>query len=368
MRSRLNGPVGASSLVVLLSLLFTLQILNSHDWNPAAFFLLGNGNVDANDVPEGYDAQWHYQIALDPFGAAESLDWPALRYQRIVFPVLARMLGLGQPELIPFSMLLINVMAMGLGSFASAWLLVKRGQSAWWVLAVFISFPALLSVRFALLEPLAVALGLAGWAYAERTTTCAPRTLRQWVALLGIFALAGLTKEIGLLFGAALAICWLLSGQFRSAALLGAAAVLPYLIYSGWLTSIYGPAKEEMMQLLWVPFSGLVHLRDPASRGLVLYSVVIPAIAAGLMIVWDLAKYNFRSISREAIVLGVHIALIAVLPLATWQDPLAVIRTALGFMVSVILWLAVSRPRRLKVAAAWWVPALLILFIVPGLL
>src|SRR6266545_4885997 len=44
----------------------------------------------------GYDGQFYWQIARDPLGAAQFLDNPPYRYQRILFPIVVRLLAFGQ--------------------------------------------------------------------------------------------------------------------------------------------------------------------------------------------------------------------------------------------------------------------------------
>ncbi len=60
----------------------------------------------------GYDGQFFYYIARDPLHAAPFLSHPAYRYQRIVYPLLVAVLSLGQENLIPYMLLLVNFVAI----------------------------------------------------------------------------------------------------------------------------------------------------------------------------------------------------------------------------------------------------------------
>jgi hypothetical protein len=66
----------------------------------------------------GYDGQQFLSIALDPFlkqdGTIAALDHPSYRYRRILYPLLGYLLGLGSPELIPYALVGINVIAIAL--------------------------------------------------------------------------------------------------------------------------------------------------------------------------------------------------------------------------------------------------------------
>ena len=52
----------------------------------------------------GYDGQFYYYIAHDPFILGQSynhIDFPAYRYQRIIYPLTAWLLSFGQPKVDP---------------------------------------------------------------------------------------------------------------------------------------------------------------------------------------------------------------------------------------------------------------------------
>jgi hypothetical protein len=64
----------------------------------------------------GYDGQQFLSIALDPFlqdlDTLESLDHPAYRYRRILYPLLSYLLGFGNTQIIPYVMVAINAIAI----------------------------------------------------------------------------------------------------------------------------------------------------------------------------------------------------------------------------------------------------------------
>jgi hypothetical protein len=106
----------------------------------------------------GYDGQWAYYLALDPPNARYYMDKPAYRYTRILYPMTARALGLGQPALIPYTLLLVNLLALGGGTLAVAAWLRRKGISPWLAL-IYGFYPGLfISLQHDLNEPLAYAL------------------------------------------------------------------------------------------------------------------------------------------------------------------------------------------------------------------
>ena len=64
----------------------------------------------------GYDGQQFLSIALDPFlqdlDTLASLDHPAYRYRRILYPLLSYFLGFGNYQIIPYVMVAINAIAI----------------------------------------------------------------------------------------------------------------------------------------------------------------------------------------------------------------------------------------------------------------
>lgn len=64
----------------------------------------------------GYDGQQFLSLALDPFlhdlDTLESLDHPAYRYRRILYPLLSYLLGFGNTQIIPYVMVAINAIAI----------------------------------------------------------------------------------------------------------------------------------------------------------------------------------------------------------------------------------------------------------------
>ena len=159
--------------------------------------------------PVGYDGQFAYYIAVDPvnaryYMAGDTGGGAGYRYGRILYPMTARFLALGRPDIIPYTMLLINWLALGLGTLALAAWLRRKGVSPWLAL-IFGFYPGLFnSLHKDLNEPMAdalVALAIYLFSYGGRN-----RTL--WSAVC--FSLAILTRETSILFAGVygLAVLW----------------------------------------------------------------------------------------------------------------------------------------------------------------
>lgn len=84
----------------------------------------------------GYDGQFYYRLALDPFTSEQTahgitIDNPATRGARILYPLLAWATSLGRPAFVPRALLAVNL----LGLVALAWIGVtvarQHGAPAW---------------------------------------------------------------------------------------------------------------------------------------------------------------------------------------------------------------------------------------------
>ena len=366
---RLGTAIRSDPLLLALGIIvtysvMTLIVLASHDWDPEAFVL-----EKSDDVPFtrawgiGYDGQFSYAIALDPIGAGESevLDKPAHRYMRIVYPIAARVLALGIPDLIPWSLLALNIVVAG----ATAWLLADlvgaRAGATWMILALLLSLNYLIGIRLDLNEPLALVLAIAGlWLHKRHRIGLAAAA----------FALAGLTKEVFLIFPMAVALFETTQRNYKAAAIILLGSFLPYLAWSAAVTQWQGasPFSYSISKPSLVPFAGLRHLRPFESQIMVTIWAIGPAILVALAVGWKSVREWPQRPGLFAWLILLNVALLGTLPVESWEDPLAILRLGLGALVAGLLWLSQVRPRLLPYSAAIWIPSPLIAFLLPGLM
>ncbi len=138
--------VGLAGLVI--SALFLLRFLATTGWDPTVFLSVGEesgatrayvedqlGEVDLRPA-QGHDGKYFFVLANDPWILSPSenaavFDRPLYRSQRMLYPVIAGAGGLLPPAAIVWSLLVVNVMAMGLGSWAVARIAQEMGGSPW---------------------------------------------------------------------------------------------------------------------------------------------------------------------------------------------------------------------------------------------
>ena len=198
----------------------------------------------------GYDGLYYAQIAHDPTlrdrELPRAMDNFAYRARRILPPVLAWALGLGNPAWIIHTYALLNVAAW-LALAVILWRLLDvsdlRGWLAW--AGVLFSAGALSSVRLALTDLTALTLIAAALLAAERSRG------RIAVAALG---LAGLARETSLLAAAGLVEAPWFSRKNTLRLVLAAAPLALWLGYVLWRV---GPADAGWANFTW-PGVGLV--------------------------------------------------------------------------------------------------------------
>ena len=113
------------SAAVLSAGVVTIRLATSH-WDASAFVRAGNVYSHPGHTPKnlkvidgiGYDGQFYYRLALDPFSGARTkfgltLDQPGRRQQRILYPVLAWIAsGGGKSVAVPWALIGINAVGL----------------------------------------------------------------------------------------------------------------------------------------------------------------------------------------------------------------------------------------------------------------
>ena len=118
-----RSPLLFAVAVLAIYIAAIMPALLRQGFDTSVFIVAGDQHVDAAQLPspiyvrpnsDGYDGQFYYRLALAPFDLRQLLDGikvdaPAWRMKRMVYPVLAWALSLGQPRLVPLALLLINL-------------------------------------------------------------------------------------------------------------------------------------------------------------------------------------------------------------------------------------------------------------------
>jgi len=153
-----------------------------------------------SDDKVGYDGQFYYFLAVDPKHGRDYMDAPGVIYSRIGYPMTVRALSGGNSSVIPYMMVLVNILAAVGGTLAIAFFLRRRGLPP--ALALLYGFfPGLvLAVLRDLTEPLAFGLAAAGLLVFN------PNSKLRLLGSASLFGMAMLTRETVALFPAILAL------------------------------------------------------------------------------------------------------------------------------------------------------------------
>jgi hypothetical protein len=218
--TRIASPWAVAAIVAVFYTLLTVPGLIG---NPYQFINIGRqyhtkgtsstaiAHAKPIDDRIGYDGQFYYFLAVDPKHGSDYMDEPGVIYSRIGYPMTVRALSGNNTSVIPYMMVLVNILAAVGGTLAVAFFL-RRHRLPPALALIYGFFPGLaLAVLRDLTEPLAFALAAAGLVVFD------PRSKRRLFASALLFGMAMLTRETVALFPAILAV-GLLVGVGRGSA------------------------------------------------------------------------------------------------------------------------------------------------------
>ena len=243
-------------------------------------------SVHETESPFGYDGQFYFFIAADPAHARDYMqvgteDQAGIRYARIVYPAAARAVSAGSVSALPVAMLVLNLLAVGVGTAAVAAWLVRRGRSAW-PAALYGLWPGLVyAVVRDLSEPLAYCFAaLALLVYDLRSN-------RRLGAAAGLLALSLLTRETTIAFVLGLTVAVAAHDRtWRRPAAFFAACVAPMILWRIAVTAWLHVTTLEHTHTGWkivLPFYGMYsrYPFDPQHR-LIFWTIDVPLLVVGL--------------------------------------------------------------------------------------
>jgi hypothetical protein len=340
-------------IVLVVYGLYAGIILARHNGDPLAFARIGTTDCYGDD--EGYDGQFTYFIARDPNPATVTalLDVPAYRYQRILLPILARLLAFGQAGLIPWTILLINIAAQTAATAAVEKLLAALDVSRWYALVYGLWAGFLVSVRTDIAEPLAY--GLIAAAY------LADRQGRVWLATF-CFGLALFAKETTLLFLFAQLACSLFNREGRRLLSLFVLAALPFAIWQVVLQRLFGSfglgsggCKGTPFEV--IPFMGVWRILPINATVFVVFLLFLgpwfmfPAV-------WGIIASAREVLRRDwhpyVWALGANAAIVPFTPLSTFREPAAMIRFICGLVLATLLFGGLIKSKRVLNYSWFW--------------
>jgi hypothetical protein len=357
MRRICTFVVSPAFVVLLMAILLVATAIALAGGDSLALARLGTRFSQADPQgSEGYDGQFVYYIALHPSprAVAAYLDVPAYRYQRILLPLLTRMLALGSPALVPWILPLIGILALTIGTWALSELLVGWGTSRWYALVYGYWAGFSLALVVDLPEPLAYGLVVCGILALERN--------RNWLGwcLLGLAVFA---RETTLLFVVAALAAYLSQGNFRQSVGLSIVALVPFMFFQAWLWVVFGQpglasggAMATPFEL--IPYMGLLRIGQVSMVYLLaMFIVFVPTVV--LPSLWGVYSSALGWLKGEknliVAALFVNSLVIAFTPFSTFRETGGIIRFATGLVLAVLLFAGRYRQRRVLNYSLFWV-------------
>lgn len=302
--------LGITASLIALAL-FLLLLFGKFGGNVSGFYRIGDrlgfspllnpAELIVMEGKAGNDGQQFLTLALDPFqrlpGTSAALDNAHYRGKRLLYPLLAYILGLGQPPLILYSLALINVACLGI----LVWLLAlwrrqgKRTIGALGMLCIPSVWIILSLATSDLLSSTLVVASLLAFGR-ERFALCAL-----------MLSLAVLTRETNILIGAGLGLTgWRMLGLKKVWPL--ALAPLPLFAWLVYLRlevplPVHGLFNKVQLQLPGQALLSKVEQLAGLGRGaesvfdLACLMFLLSAIVLGGLLAWRDSRFTFLRIS-----------------------------------------------------------------------
>jgi hypothetical protein len=349
-----------TTLAVTLALAYVTWVWGLYG-TPFAWVTLG-ADAEALNLPvfsdEGYDGQFGYYIARDPLGAVPLIDVPAYRYQRILLPALGWLFSFGgNAQILPFVLVGINIIALGVSTYLLEQLLVAHRVSRWYAVGYALSFGVLGTTRLALGEVLAYGLCIGGLWLIQRE--------KLWWSIIP-FALAALAKETTLLVSGAVGFHLLIVNRQPSRAVgWGALVLLPFTIWQTvlwqWLGATgIGSGGRGATGFEIIPLMGVVRIWTEGNvqvflgyMALLFPAVLLPTLW-GLWRCWRDTRNSRWTLMTSLLLFNTAIMLFV--PFSTYREINGILRFIVGLQLAVIMYAAEHRKginRPLRYSTLW---------------
>ena len=361
MSALVQGPSRTWVVVLVAALVSGAVVANTlvgYDGDATAFIGFGEGAAATRAYAEerlgdvvlrekqGHDGKFFFIQAndpwlLDPSEHAALLDPPVYRSQRMLYPVFAGVSGILRPEAIVWGLVLVNVIGMVLGTYATARLARLLGGSQWWGLAFVLNFGLLFDLKNDGAGIVAACLAIWGVLMLYQR--------QHWWAV-ALFVGAVLAREVMLVTAAGAAAWHWFEGRRQKAL---ATAGIPLISLAVWIVYVTARLGSDRTSVgaFSAPLVGLVKafqiwLEDPAN------------LVIGISVLLLMVIYTLRwSTSRTALgwsYLG-FVAVALVISDRVWRQPFDFARALAPLLTTAVLLVFVevpSRPRSEDAAVA----------------
>lgn len=306
--------------------------------------------ADNNTV--GYDGQFYFAMAYRPslivtciHGHAPCpLGDPEFRWQRVLYAMTAWLLAFGQPQLVGFSLLLVNFLAILVTTLLVGSLSIQAGASRWLGAAAGLFCGEALGFLRDLADPYSV-MWLVVAVYLLR------KKHYRWMAAACAAAL--LTRESLIFVVPFFALPLLGQHRWRALAEWAVIGLGPFVAWQIFLRALYGKfpllvGDTQAAQLVPLPFAGFWHTRNTSPEfTMTLIFVVVPMLLACAIALLTLWQNGPRSILSDPLplLIPVYCLLLSLTYWFNWANFWAPTRlVAPTIVLSVIMVAGLKRP------------------------
>jgi len=267
----LHHPAGAAAIAMFAYAIMILPSLAAHHFDLSTFIVAGDRFVDASRTPgpievrahsAGYDGEFFYRLAMNPLSFEPTadgvtLDKPAFRMGRILYPALAWAAALGRQAAVPAVLFGLNMLGIG-GIAALASALAGTAGISWMLAPSIVFWPGfLVCLTHDTAEILASALMLGA-------ILCSVR--RRFLAYAILASLATLARETTLPVFAGLLMhdfLFVRGSHRRQAIAAGVLLFVPFAAWTVFLTAAWHavPASQNLARNFdLLPFAGFTRM------------------------------------------------------------------------------------------------------------
>lgn len=356
--------------VTILCIFYIMVVLAANNNNPLALVTIGTmfseGIPESEGGTEGYDGQFVYFISRDPSTAAQYIDVPAYRFQRILLPALGWVFSFGQEALIPWVLLVINLIALAGGTAALEHLLQQKGYSRWYALTYGMTIGVFASVRTSLSEPITYTLAIIALVLFHHKKL-------YWSA--AAFALAMLSKETVVFFPMAITLYLFYQKRWKEGFIFGAISITPFAIWQlvlfqhlGAFGLGSGGANATSFEL--IPFAGFwkifnYYSEDVRGRYILYYlAIYSPLILLPTLygLIQPLIDLRNKTVSVFSIMLFLNALIVLAVPTSTYGPLFAIMRFIIGLQIAIILYAAHHQQKRILRYSTLWCLTIILSF------
>lgn len=344
-------------LVLLITWLLYSEIVSAYKKqfgeNISSFICMGTEFMEPSETPEGmfyfeqskgYDGQFFYFIARDPFITGDMykrIDVPAYRYQRIIYPLLAHIAAGGNIARIPKMMVRVNLFAIMIGTMFVILMLRMNGLSSWYALFYPLMNGFLLTLLRDLSGPVSMAFLIAAIYFL---------TMRKDILCAVLLSLAVLSREVTAAVIPVLILDQVFMKKQPRRAFVPALSLVPFILWQIYIyVRLHIPPWTGGRRNFGAPLTAMLsHIREITTSGEKLLSeqaLLVLFVAITILTIAAAVRHLLKTRSIISLCLLGYSIMPLMMTHNVWIEPWSYCRIALPVSVFLLISFIESRDR-----------------------